>query len=372
LRPDAAPGSGSLVEAGGGCELRLTGGAGIGSGRVDGLGGRRWHRRAAVVGHGWPRPACIGHDWPRLATVSRGGRRLPRSLLVAASVALSWWRRQRAGWHVLVVLWWCFQLCQVSSSGGVAEMSGCSWLLWSRACGGHGAKSGESLHWHVLVGMMAALLGVAPLAGGIMARHHVLSCAGLSGEDLVLLWTYDDGALTSCPPWRRHSWSLVQVEVRLALQVAHLVRVAVVVQMVHGCLRSWDVAQGLWWSRWRLGGGDALFAASDICVLGRGEWGGGRGKAPTQSGQDQWFSLVLRWSVLLLFLWIRGLESDGPVAEELVLLSHVVGVVLCCVVCPCSGVVFVWWCPLWRVMYQLLLILKWYSSAPAFMKKELM
>jgi hypothetical protein len=126
LRPDAAPGSGSLVEAGGGCELRLTGGAGIGSGRVDGLGGRRWRRRAAVVGHGWPQTACVGHDWPRLATVSRGGRRLPRSLFFAASVALSWWRRQRAGWHVLVVLWWCFQLRQVSSSGGVAEMSGCS------------------------------------------------------------------------------------------------------------------------------------------------------------------------------------------------------------------------------------------------------
>jgi hypothetical protein len=36
------------------------------------------------------------------------------------------------------------------------------------------------------------------------------------------------------------------------------------------------------------------------------EWGGGRGEAPTQSGQDQWVSLVSRWSVLLSFLWILG------------------------------------------------------------------
>jgi hypothetical protein len=84
---------------------------------------------------------------------------------------------------------------------------------------------------------MAALLGVTPRRGHMM-RHHVLSRAGLSGEDLVLLWTYDDGALASCPPWRHRSWSPIPVEVCLVLQVAHLVRVAVVVQRVHGCLRS--------------------------------------------------------------------------------------------------------------------------------------
>jgi hypothetical protein len=34
------------------------------------------------------------------------------------------------------------------------------------------------------------------------------------------------------------------------------------------------------------------------------------------------------------------------------------GGVLCRVRCSCSGVVFVWWCPLRRVMYQLLLLFK--------------
>jgi hypothetical protein len=60
----------------------------------------------------------------------------------------------------------------------------------------------------------------------------------VKSEDLVLLWTCDGNALASCPPWRCRSRIPVPVEVRLVLQVAHLVRVAVVVQRVHGCLRS--------------------------------------------------------------------------------------------------------------------------------------
>jgi hypothetical protein len=59
------------------------------------------------------------------------------------------------------------------------------------------------------VGMVAALLGVALPAGGIMAMHLFVRRAGLSGEDLVLLWACDGGALASCPPWRCCSWSPV-------------------------------------------------------------------------------------------------------------------------------------------------------------------
>jgi hypothetical protein len=86
--------------------------------------------------------------------------------------------------------------------------------------------------------MVATLLDVALPAGGIMVKHLVVRRAGLSGEDIVLLRTCDGGALASCPPWRRRSWSLVPLEVCPVLQVVLLVRVAVVVQRVHGCLRS--------------------------------------------------------------------------------------------------------------------------------------
>jgi hypothetical protein len=63
------------------------------------------------------------------------------------------------------------------------------------------------------VGMVAALLGVALPIGGIMAKHLVVRRVGLSGEDLVLLWTCNGGALASCPPWRPRSWSPFPLEV---------------------------------------------------------------------------------------------------------------------------------------------------------------
>lgn len=104
----------SCVEVDGGCELWATGGVGISSGCVGGLGGRRWcRRRSGSSGRRWA--AVVGHGWPRLATAGCGGRWLPRSVFVAVGVALSWWRRQGAGWRVLVAPWWCFQLRRVSS-----------------------------------------------------------------------------------------------------------------------------------------------------------------------------------------------------------------------------------------------------------------
>jgi hypothetical protein len=105
---------------------------------------RRWRRqaaerqRAAVVGHGWPRPASVGHGRPRWPATS--SFYLPHCWCGAFVVAASGGWLERVGGTVVV------QLRRVSSGGGVAEVSGCSLLPWSRACGEHGAKSGESLH----------------------------------------------------------------------------------------------------------------------------------------------------------------------------------------------------------------------------------
>jgi hypothetical protein len=46
-------------------------------------------------------------------------------------------------------------------------------------------QSGESFH-RLTMGMMAVLLGVGLLAGGIMARHFVLVAGGYRGENPIL------------------------------------------------------------------------------------------------------------------------------------------------------------------------------------------
>jgi hypothetical protein len=49
-----------------------------------------------------------------------------------------------------------------------------------------GVQSGESLH-QLMVGLMAAPLGVGLPVGGIMARHRTLAVWGSLGEDPVLV-----------------------------------------------------------------------------------------------------------------------------------------------------------------------------------------
>jgi hypothetical protein len=192
--------------------------------------------RAGGVG-GQPLLAMAGLDRPASDMVGRGGRRLHRSIFVTAGVALSWWRRQGAGWCVLVAPWWCS--CAESRSVEVLRRCrGAACCLGRVRAAGMVLNRAKASTDAFVGGHDGGAFGRRSPCREHMVKHHVLSRAGLSGEDLVLLWTYDGGTLASCPSWRHRSLSPVPVEVCLVLQVAHLVRVAVVVQRVHGCLRS--------------------------------------------------------------------------------------------------------------------------------------
>jgi hypothetical protein len=139
-------------------------------------------------------------------------------------------------------------------------------------------------------------------------------------------------SLAPCPSWRRRallggvaSWVLTWLDSGggwwcCLRATADEVCVGRKVQRNQGCLRSWVATHGAVMAP-VTAGWMCCSPSSLRCLSLAEEWGSGRGEAPTQSGQDQWFSLALRWELYVEApcpcVWLEG---DGPLVEELELL----------------------------------------------------